>query len=107
MRRLTIHSALVAALLIAVGCNNSMLGGNGDGGAVDGAGNPIPTGTLDVQPSALQTINLTAGQMMPTVSYTASFNGQPVNATWSVDRGEVGSIPVGPDTAEVFTPRGT
>jgi hypothetical protein len=108
MRRLTIRSALVAALLVAVGCNNSMLGGdNGDGGAVDDAGNPIPSGTLDVQPSGLQTINLTAGQMMPTVSYTATFNGQPVNASWSVDRGEVGSIPIGPDTAEVFTPRGT
>lgn len=62
---------------------------------------------FDVEPSAMQTVTVTMGQALPTVSYTATLNGQPANATWSVDRGDLGTIPMGPGSKEVFTPTGT
>jgi hypothetical protein len=62
---------------------------------------------LDVQPSALQTITVTAGQTMPTVSYQATLDGQPIKAGWSVDRGDLGSIAAGPSAQGVFQPTGT
>ena len=33
---------------------------------------------------------------MPTVAYTATLDGSPVNAGWSVDRGDIGTIAAGP-----------
>ena len=52
-------------------------GSGGTGGSVQG---------LDVEPSALQTITVTAGQTTPTVTYDATLNGHPVNVGWGVDR---------------------
>src|SRR5438094_9091295 len=64
-------------------------------------------GGLDVQPSGLQTITVVAGQMTPTVSYTATLDGQPVNAGWSVDRGDIGTVPLGPSPTATFAPKGS
>lgn len=61
---------------------------------------------FDVQPSTLQTITVTAGQTTPTVTFDASVDGQPINVAWSVDRGDVGAIGVGPASSSVFTPSG-
>ncbi|MFI5042507.1 MAG: hypothetical protein ACHQNA_11790, partial [Acidimicrobiales bacterium] len=63
---------------------------------------------LDVQPSALQTVTVTMGQSsVPTVAYNATLNGKPVNATWTLDRGEIGSIGAGPSAKATFQPTGT
>ena len=62
---------------------------------------------LDVQPSALQTITVLAGQKTPPVDYTATLDGQPVNAGWGLDKGNIGTIAVGPSSKSTFTPTGT
>jgi hypothetical protein len=61
---------------------------------------------FDVQPAALQTLQVTAGQSTPTVTYTATLNGSPVNAGWSVDQGAIGTVTPGPASMGVFTPSG-
>jgi hypothetical protein len=38
---------------------------------------------LDVQPAGLQTITVGVGQSSPTVMYTATLNGAPINAGWN------------------------
>jgi hypothetical protein len=64
--------------------------------------------TFDVQPSALQTVTVTMGQSsVPTVAYSATLNGKPVNAAWTLDRGEIGSIGAGPSAKATFQPTGT
>ena len=62
---------------------------------------------FDVQPSALQTITVPAGQTMPTVTYQATLDGQPIQAGWLVDRGDLGSISAGPSVQGIFQPTGT
>jgi hypothetical protein len=62
---------------------------------------------FDVQPTALQTITVTAGQTMPTVLYTATLDGHPINAGWGVDHGNIGTIPSAPASTATFTPTGT
>jgi hypothetical protein len=62
---------------------------------------------FDVEPAALQTITVPANQTMPTVVYKATLDGKPIKAAWNVDRGEVGSIGMGPSVQGVFTPTGT
>jgi len=44
---------------------------------------------------------------MPTVTYTATLNGNPISAGWSVDRGDLGSVAAGPASTTTFTPTGT
>ena len=83
--------------LTLVGSTGSS-GSSGTGGAVAG---------LDVEPSALQTITVTAGQTMPTVKYTATLDGQPISAGWGVDKGNVATIPAGPASTALFAPSGT
>jgi hypothetical protein len=61
---------------------------------------------LDVEPSAMQTVTVTMGQAPPRVQYTATYNGRPANATWTVDRGDLGSVG-SPGPVESFTPSGT
>ena len=61
---------------------------------------------FDVQPSAQQTVTVNIGQTMPTVTYTATLDGKPINAGWSVDQGAIGSIPAGPSTTADFSPSG-
>jgi hypothetical protein len=83
------------------GASSTGMGGSffvGSGGSVQG---------LDIEPSTLQTITVQAGTNKPTVTFTAKANGQPTKVTWSVDQGDLGSIPGGPSTSGVFTPSGT
>jgi hypothetical protein len=63
--------------------------------------------TFDVEPSAMQTISVPIGQSAPTVTYTATLNGNPISAGWGVDQGNIGTIPAGPSPSAVFTPTGT
>ncbi len=58
--------------------------------------------TIVISP-ANKVVDVTFGQPPPTVSYTATVDGQPVAASWSVDRGEIGSIDA---SSGVFTPGG-
>src|ERR1019366_1095932 len=62
---------------------------NGDGSTSDAAG------VFDVEPATLQTITVTANQMTPTLLYKATLGGSPINAKWTVDRGDLGSIGAG------------
>jgi hypothetical protein len=78
--------------------------GTNDGGEQDSA--PPNTDGFDVQPSTPQKITVTVGQPVPTVTFTATLNGQPQNVGWSVDRGNAGSIGAGPASSGVFSPSG-
>ena len=82
------------------------LGEGGFGGGGNPEGGPVQ-GTLDVQPSTLQTITVPIGQTMPTVAFAATLNGQPAAVAWSVDRGDIGGIPHGPSATASFAPKGT
>ncbi len=105
-------------------------GGVADGSAGDGAtdggvngdvfaesGFSFDTGTqdgqtdapqvLDVEPSTLQTITVPMGQTPPTVTFTATYGGQPINAGWGVDRGDLASVGAGPSTSATVVPTGT
>jgi hypothetical protein len=81
-----------------------------DGGSLFGDGSIVPTdgpeGVFDVQPAALQTIMVTAGQMTPTVVYKATLGGQPISAAWTIDRGDLGMIGAGPSAQATFAPKG-
>ncbi|HEX4462399.1 MAG TPA: hypothetical protein VIA18_30690 [Polyangia bacterium] len=61
---------------------------------------------LDVEPATLQTIMITTGQPTPTVAYTATLGGAAVSVGWSVDRGDIGSVVVGPAQGTTFSPTG-
>jgi hypothetical protein len=61
---------------------------------------------FDVEPSTLQTISVGVGQTTPTVLFKATLDGAPINAGWTVDRGDLGSIGAGPSTQSTFTPAG-
>lgn len=101
------YSIVVCAVAVTLsgvpGCNSNSLGvtpvDDGTGGGV--------TDVLDVQPSAAQTINIAVRQTTPTVTFTATLNGQPTTASWSLDRGDVGTLTAGPNGTEIFTPKGT
>lgn len=84
-------------------------GGDDDDDDVFGEGGAGEAGTqdLDVQPSALQTVDVVMGQAPAPVAFTATMNGAPASAAWSVDRGEIGSIPAGPSTGASFTASGS
>ena len=62
---------------------------------------------LDVQPSTLQTITVPLGQTSPTVQFTATYGGLPVNAGWVVDRGDLATIGAGPSSSATLVPTGT
>jgi hypothetical protein len=62
---------------------------------------------FDVEPSALQTLAVTLNAQTPTLTYTATFDGQPVDVTWSFDSTLVGSVAAGPSSSTVVTPTGT
>ena len=117
--------ALLAATLFVAAASGCDPGSNGGGGDRDGGGGGTidltvgggewdlsdidfaTSATLDVQPAASQSITVAPGATSPTVSFTATLNGQPVSVAWSVDRGDIGSVAVGPASSTVFTPRGT
>ncbi len=77
-----------------------------DGGLVFDSGGSDAAQGFDVQPSTLQTITVTAGQQTPTVTFTATVNGKPVNVGWSVDRGEIGTVPNQSASSAAFKPTG-
>ena len=97
------------------GAGGANVGGQGSGGntfltssasGASGSGGGQQQG-FDVQPSGLQTLTVVAGQTMPTQTYTATLNGQPISAGWGLDKGNVGSIGAGPSSSATFTPTGT
>lgn len=73
---------------------------------------PTPDGTsdvvagFDVQPVPLQVITVPVGTSAPTVTFTATSDGTPVNAGWDVDKGDVATIGTAPSTTGVVTPTG-
>jgi len=73
----------------------------------DGSGGSDAQGVFDVEPASLQTVTVTAGQMMPTVVYSATLGGSPVGAAWTVDRGDLASIDAGPSPTGTLAPTGT
>jgi hypothetical protein len=89
--------------------------GSGTGSATGGAGGSsfiTSSGTgnaqgFDVTPSGTVTLAVTIGQTTPTQKYTATLNGASVDAGWSVDQGNVGTIPAGPSSTALFAPTGT
>ncbi len=81
-------------------------GGSGGSSFITSSG----TGNMDgfeVTPAGLQTLTVPIGQTTQTVKYTATLNGQPVSAAWSVDQGNIGTIPAGPSSTALFAPTGT
>jgi hypothetical protein len=78
-------------------------GTNPDGGTSTPSGGSIPTTGLTIKPSS-PTLTVVTGQPVPTVRFTATdLKGNPENAVWSIDRGELGNISSG----GLFTPTGT
>lgn len=68
-----------------------------------GDGSTTPKGPLVIAP-ADKVIDVTAGSTITPVNYTATISGTAVSPTWSIDRGELGSINA---ASGVFTPSGT
>ncbi len=81
----------------ASGTGGISLSTSGSGGNTQG---------FDVEPKALQTIKVTAGQTKPTVTYKATLNGKAISVGWGVDLGNVATIPSGPSPAALFAPTG-
>lgn len=119
-------SLFVAAAFAACGGSSSGIANPPDGGTHEGGpadGGPGDTGGdvvinfdsgnqsdaahgFDVQPVALQTITVVAGQTTPTVTYKATVDGKPVSAAWTVDRGSIGTVPSAPASSADLTPTG-
>lgn len=62
---------------------------------------------LDVEPRTLQTITVAPGATTPTLGFTATLGGVPVKAAWSLDRGDIGTVAVGPIASTTFAPKGS
>ncbi len=75
------------------------------GPGLDGTGSEVVS-AFDVQPATLQTITVPAGAMAPTVTFTATQNGNPVNAAWDIDKGDVAKIGAAPSSTGVVAPTG-
>jgi hypothetical protein len=78
-----------------------------DTGMQDGGGGSDAPQVLDVEPNTLQTITVAVGQTMPTVTFNATYGGQPINAGWGIDRGDLASVGAGPSTSATVVPTGT
>ncbi len=95
----------LAGALVACHHDDSMMGE--DQGIVGDLGDDSGSaGVFDVQPSALQTLSVTRGMTSPTVAYTATLDGQPALVSWTVDRGDVGTVAAGPSSAATVAPTG-
>jgi hypothetical protein len=79
----------------------------GDASGSGSGGNSDAAPGFDVEPSALQTITVAAGQTTPAVPYKATLNGNPVSAAWTVDRGDLATIAAGPSPDGTLKPTGT
>jgi hypothetical protein len=95
------------------------VGGKPGAGGVGGSGGALFTGSSGTQgsggmasqgfvvdPTAAQIITVNIGASTPTVKYTATFNGLPANADWSVDQGALGTINAAPSSTATFAPSG-
>lgn len=92
---------LIALSVLAAAC------GSGSGDSKTDAGNDSGSGAqLVVMPETDQVITVASGQTTPTIEYTATLDGMPVDVTWQVNRGEVGTVAGGPSAGTVFTPTG-
>ena len=109
MRFLSILSLCACLPLLACNEENDGHGdaredlGISDLAGVDFAG---PNPELQIEPSTLQTLTVMRGQNTPNVGFTATLGGLPVEVGWSVDRGDVGSVPPGPTAAATVSPSG-
>ena len=70
--------------------------------ATDGRSGEASIGMLTIVPLD-QTVNVTYGQAPPTLTYQAFVDGAIVSPSWSLDRGELGTVGV---SSGVFTPTG-
>jgi hypothetical protein len=93
-------------------------GGTGTGGLAQGGGGSSfitssGAGTggnvlgFDVEPSTLVTLTVPLGQTMPTQTYMATYNGNAIPVSWSVDQGNLGTVPGAAAPTAVFAPTGT
>jgi hypothetical protein len=112
----------VAGIAGACGSNDkgdTPLDPNADGG-VDTSGTPIDGDQPDTSPFNLDTaldpdggtlaiaptdpvVDVTSGTPTPTVAFKATYGGVTIAPSWSIDRGEIGTIDV---SSGVFTPGG-
>jgi hypothetical protein len=86
-------------------CNSESITVGGFTGIYDVCVTCAVTG-LNVTPTALQTITVTAGTMTPTVTFDAVLDCAPGDVAWSVDLGNVATIAAGPSTTGVLVPTG-
>ncbi len=96
------------AISVTQGTGGNPIGGIGGHGGMStgGSGGTSSALQFDVEPAADQVLTVMAGQPVPTVTYMATYHGQPVNVGWSVDRGDIGKVPTTQATSAVFTPSG-
>ena len=89
------------------GASDGSLDASADAGVIDfGITNfdaAPPVGPIVISP-ANTTINVISGMPVPTQSYTATINDVRIAPSWSIDRGELGTITPG---TGLFTPAGT
>jgi hypothetical protein len=62
---------------------------------------------FDVQPTAMQVLTVPIGSTTTTATFTATLDGVPANAAWSVDRGDLGTIAATATGVGTFTAKGT
>ena len=125
-RHLTFALITTTVLAVAIGaCDSDAtvvtpptgVGGNGAGTSDGGSGAGSFSGPTSgpggentsgfaVDPPDDQVISVTAGQNTPTLTYSSTFNANPVDAGWGVDRGEIGTVVEGPGETTTFTPSG-
>src|SRR5688572_16418705 len=102
---------LCAAALFSGACAPSSEGISGRDLTAGGAGDDLGVITesdlagadlqplFDVQPSGLQMITIAPYATTPTLTFTATLDGVPVNVAWGVDRGDVATITAGPTSS--------
>jgi hypothetical protein len=90
-------------------------GGGGGQGRAGASGVLLPddwepddpaSAALSILPDTAQSVVVTQGQPLPSVVFTATVDGRPVNAAWSVDRGELGRITPALGNTATLTPTG-
>lgn len=78
-------------------------GGDSTGFDIDGGPTDPDANLLAIKPLD-PVVDVTTGAPIPKVTFSATWGGAPIAASWSIDRGEIGVIDV---ASGVFTPAGT
>lgn len=82
---------------------------SGSGGGGEGAGF-VGTGgqnqVLEILPASPQTLDVSLGTQSPTIQFTATVDGSPVNVAWSVDKGNIAVAAQGPTSSVDLIPSG-